>query len=53
MSLIERIFPHGILTYDWVVGCTDHPEFLHELRKDYIKGSTRVPCSFHVLFKCF
>jgi hypothetical protein len=31
MSLLERIFPHKILTYDWVVVCTDHPEFMHNL----------------------
>jgi hypothetical protein len=33
MSLLERIFPHGILTYDWVVVCTNHPEFMHNLRR--------------------
>ena len=33
MSLLERIFPHGILTYDWAVVCTDHPEFMHNLRR--------------------
>jgi hypothetical protein len=31
MSLLERIFPHGILTYDSAVVCTDHPEFMHNL----------------------
>jgi hypothetical protein len=27
MSLLERI-----LTYDWAVVCTDHPEFMHKPR---------------------
>jgi hypothetical protein len=31
MSLLERIFHHEILVYDWVVVCTDHPEFMHSL----------------------
>jgi hypothetical protein len=33
MSLLERIFPHGILTYDWAVVCTNHPKFMHNLRR--------------------
>jgi hypothetical protein len=33
ISLLERIFPHRILTYDWVVVCTDHPEFMHNLHR--------------------
>jgi hypothetical protein len=31
--LLERIFPHRILTYDWVVVCTDHLDFMHNLRR--------------------
>jgi hypothetical protein len=31
MPLLERIFPHRILTYDWAVVYTDHPEFMHNL----------------------
>jgi hypothetical protein len=38
MSLLEQIFPHGILTYDWVVVCTDHPEFMHNLHRRLPKG---------------
>jgi hypothetical protein len=33
MSLLERIFHHEILVYDWVVVCTDHLEFMHSLRR--------------------
>jgi hypothetical protein len=33
MYFLERIFPHGILTYDWAVVRTNHPEFMHNLRR--------------------
>jgi hypothetical protein len=33
MSLLERIFPYEILTYDWAVVCTDHPEFMRSIRR--------------------
>jgi hypothetical protein len=33
MSHLEWIFPHVILTYDWAVVCTNHPEFMHNLHR--------------------
>jgi hypothetical protein len=53
MSLLEQIFPHGILTYDWAVVCSDHPEFCTIFIEDYLNGCTKLPYSFNVLFKCF
>jgi hypothetical protein len=53
MSLLEWIFPYGILTYDRAVVCTDHPEFMHSLRSRLLEGLYQGPCSFNVLFKCF
>jgi hypothetical protein len=43
ISLLERIFPHGILTYDWAVVCTDHPEFMHNLRRRLPEGLYQGP----------
>jgi hypothetical protein len=43
MSLLERIFPRGILKYDWAVVCTDHPKFMHNLRRRLPKGLYQGP----------
>jgi hypothetical protein len=34
MPLLERIFPHKILTYDWAVVYTDHAEFMQIFVED-------------------
>jgi hypothetical protein len=43
MSLLERIFHHGMLTYDWAVVCTDHPEFMNNLCRKLPKGLYQGP----------
>jgi hypothetical protein len=48
MSLLERIFPHRMFTYDWAVVCTDHPKFMHSLRRRLPEGLYQGPCSFSV-----
>jgi hypothetical protein len=43
MSLLERIFPHETLTYDWAVVCTDHREFMHSIRRILQEGLYQGP----------
>jgi hypothetical protein len=43
MSLLERIFPYRILTYDWAVICTDHPEFMHNFHRRLPEGLYQGP----------
>jgi hypothetical protein len=43
MPLLEQIFLHEILTYDWAVVCTNHPEFMHNLRRRLPEGLYQGP----------
>jgi hypothetical protein len=43
MSLLERILPHGTLTYDWAVVCNYHPEFMQNLRRRLPEGLYQGP----------
>jgi hypothetical protein len=43
ISLLEQIFSHVILTYDWAVVCIDHLEFTHNLHRRLPNGLYQGP----------